>query len=106
MRGDDRDFSDLLAKLATTPSALVLAALEHGALRMLEITENDPRLDEETLGTALRDLDSAGLVARRVDPGPPLRVLYQLTERGAKLAPAFGILTKWIASEGSPYGRG
>ncbi len=102
---DDRGFSDLLAKLAAYPSSLILAALEPGALRMSEFTENDPRLDEETLATALRDLDAAGLVARRVDPGPPLRVLYQLTERGEKLAPALGILTKWIASEGSTQGR-
>jgi DNA-binding HxlR family transcriptional regulator len=106
MRGDDRAFSDLLTKLAASPSSLVLAALEHGALRMSELTENDARLDEETLTAALRDLDAAALVARRVDPGPPLRVLYQLTERGAQLAPALGILTKWIASEGSPSGRG
>jgi len=100
MRGDDRGFSDLLAKLATTPSALVLAALEHGALRMLEITENDPRLDEETLGTALRDLDAAGLVARRVDPGPPLRVLYELTAAGEALRPAIRALVDWTRRDG------
>jgi DNA-binding HxlR family transcriptional regulator len=105
MRGEDRAFSDHLVKLAAHPSSRILAALEHGALRMTELTENDARLDEETLASALRELDAAGLVARRVDPGPPLRVLYQLTERGERLAPALGILTKWIASEGPTSGR-
>jgi len=106
MSSENRGFSELLATLATYPSSRILAALEHGALRMAEFAENDPRLDEETLASALRELDAAGLVARRVDPGPPLRVLYQLTERGESLAPALGILTKWIASEGSANGRG
>jgi DNA-binding HxlR family transcriptional regulator len=98
MPSEDRGLAAALAKIATHPSALVLAALAGGALRMTELTAGVPTIDEGTLSDALRELDSAGLVARRVDPGPPLRVLYELTERGSKIAPALAILTTWDRS--------
>jgi DNA-binding HxlR family transcriptional regulator len=99
MASEDHAFSAVLARIAAHPSAQVLAALELGALRMSELVSRDPSIDEESVGATLRELDAAGLVARRVDPGPPLRVLYELTERGAKLAPALGILMKWVSEK-------
>jgi DNA-binding HxlR family transcriptional regulator len=44
----------------------------------------------------LRELDAEQYVVRRVDPGPPLRVLYELTERGASIAPALGTIAVWV----------
>ena len=99
MPNEDHGLAAVLAKIGNHPSALVLAALVGGALRMSELVAENATLDEAKIGSALRELDASGLVARRVDPGPPLRVLYVLTERGAKIAPALGILTKWISTE-------
>ena len=54
-------------------------------------------MPEETVSTALRELDGDGLVVRRVDSGPPLRVLYGLTPRGSELAPSLHVLSAWAA---------
>jgi DNA-binding HxlR family transcriptional regulator len=47
------------------------------------------------LSAGLRELDADGLVVRRVDPGPPLRVLYELTAAGIELGPALRALATW-----------
>ena len=39
--------------------------------------------------------DFAGLVAREVQPGPPIASVYQLTREGAALRPALMALVEW-----------
>ncbi len=91
-------FAEALGRLGSHPSIIVLASLESGPQRLSELTSESAGIDEETLSASLRELDDEGLVARRVDPGPPLRVLYALTERGAEIAPALVHLAKWVES--------
>jgi DNA-binding HxlR family transcriptional regulator len=35
------------------------------------------------------ELQAAGLVSRRVDPGPPITAVYSLTAEGERLSPLF-----------------
>ena len=101
MSREDRSagtFAEALLALGSHPSIIVLAALEGGPQRLSELGTDNAAVDEETLSAALRELDNEGLVARRVDPGPPLRVLYELTQRGAEIAPALVKLSQWIAT--------
>lgn len=95
-RGRLEPFAQILRKLSGLPSAIVLAGLGEGARRLTEILEENDTLDEALLSDALRELDAAGLVTRRVEPGPPLRVLYAVTEEGARIAPAIRALTDWV----------
>jgi DNA-binding HxlR family transcriptional regulator len=47
------------------------------------------------LSDRLGALTSAGLVARRVDEGPPVSVRYELTEAGRALLPALEQISRW-----------
>jgi DNA-binding HxlR family transcriptional regulator len=88
-------FIAALTKMARDPNASVLCALDAGARRQLELLAEIDSLNEATLGDCLRELDAEHLVSRRVDPGPPLRVLYQLTPLGSALAAALKALRDW-----------
>lgn len=47
------------------------------------------------LSKRLRELESAGIVARKVYPQLPLRVEYQLTESGQSLMSLLRAMTEW-----------
>jgi DNA-binding HxlR family transcriptional regulator len=90
-------FVNALAALARHPNAAVICALADGACRQAELVANAGGLNEATLGVSLRELDGDGFVSRRVDPGPPLRVLYELTPLGATLAISLRALREWAS---------
>jgi DNA-binding HxlR family transcriptional regulator len=52
-------------------------------------------MSDRLLSQRLRELESAGLVERHVESGPPTRVSYSLTEKGADLDPALRELREW-----------
>ncbi|WP_092806397.1 winged helix-turn-helix transcriptional regulator [Klenkia marina] len=52
-------------------------------------------ISDATLTDRLAELTEAGLVARTVDPGPPVTVSYGLTEDGFALSPALEALVTW-----------
>ncbi|MBD5654123.1 MAG: winged helix-turn-helix transcriptional regulator [Candidatus Eremiobacteraeota bacterium] len=93
--GDPRRFIVMLAKIGNHVDTALLRSLTEGARRFNEIAADLPAFDEEEIGSGLRELDADGLVARRVDPGPPLRVLYLLTPLGLELAPALRTMADW-----------
>ena len=80
---------------------LVLLTLhEGGVLRFGELVRAVPGgISERMLSAALRDLEGAGLVARRVYPEVPPRVEYALTELGYSLKPVLDAMQAW----GSDY---
>jgi len=94
---DDPRFIVSLAKLARHPNAAVLCSLDAGPRRQNEMLAEFGNLT--TLSASLRELDGDQLVARRVDPGPPLRVLYELTPRGSSLASALKALRDWASRQ-------
>ncbi|GAC1306994.1 MAG: hypothetical protein NVS2B3_00630 [Vulcanimicrobiaceae bacterium] len=87
--GQPKSFVTALLELGHHPNMRIVRELVDGPRRYNEILQAIPDLAEPLVGTNLRELDGAGLVARRVDPGPPLRVLYELTALGRELAPSF-----------------
>lgn len=54
-----------------------------------------PGISERVLSDRLAELAAAGLVVRDVDGGPPLRVSYRLTAKGAALEPSLRELGDW-----------
>lgn len=78
----------------------ILSRLHGGQLRFNDMLASFPTVGEDGINNSLRELDSAGLVIRRVEPGPPLRVLYALTATGERLAPALESLAAWAEEAG------
>ena len=65
----------------------ILYAALTGALRFNEFAEAVAGISPRMLSERLRDLEGAGLVARKVIPSSPPTVEYRLTEKGRRLAP-------------------
>ena len=75
--------------------AILAVLLEGGPMRFGEIGAAVPDLSDRLLSERLKDLEARGMVRRELDPGPPPRATYTLTEMGAGLGPALGALKAW-----------
>lgn len=73
----------------------IVCALTEQPLRFGELGKAVPGLSDRLLSQRLRELEEAGVVAREVEPGSPVRVTYSLTEKGAELRPAIRELRAW-----------
>jgi DNA-binding HxlR family transcriptional regulator len=71
---------------------MILTALQAGRRRFGELAESAPGLGTKVLSARLKDLESRGLIERRVESGPPVRVAYELTRQGR----AFGHVAQAI----------
>jgi DNA-binding HxlR family transcriptional regulator len=63
--------------------------------RFSELERAVPGLTNPVMADRLRGLQDAGLVARQVDPGPPIRGNYALTTDGEALRPILTALRSW-----------
>jgi DNA-binding HxlR family transcriptional regulator len=75
--------------------AIIAVLLTREPLRFSDIAACVPDLSDRLLSERVKELEQRGLVERRVDPGPPVRVRYALTPMGRDLAPAVGELHAW-----------
>jgi DNA-binding HxlR family transcriptional regulator len=75
--------------------AIVAVLIEAGPLRFSELAHAVPPMSDRLLSERLRDLEARGVVARDVQPGPPVRVTYALTAMGRSLEPALAELRSW-----------
>jgi DNA-binding HxlR family transcriptional regulator len=75
--------------------AIVAVLIDHGPLRFSEIAQAVPELSDRLLSERMKELEARGLVARNVEPGPPVRVTYELTAMGHELQPALDELRSW-----------
>ncbi len=73
----------------------IIRALCGGPRRFNELLATIPGLSDRLLTERLRELEREGVVRREVSPGPPVRVAYALTERGAELEPTIRALAEW-----------
>jgi DNA-binding HxlR family transcriptional regulator len=73
----------------------ILSILMRGPVRFHSLVSAVPGMSERLCADRLRELETAGLVSRRVLPGPPVGVEYTLTEAGRDLNEALGALGKW-----------
>ncbi|WP_075033393.1 winged helix-turn-helix transcriptional regulator [Streptomyces mirabilis] len=85
-------------------TGLVVAVLLPHPAHFADLRRAIPGISERMLSDRLTELGAAGLIVREVDEGPPLRVVYGLTEAGAALQPALAELGTWAEKHlpGSP----
>ncbi|AUX47775.1 hypothetical protein SOCE26_092990 [Sorangium cellulosum] len=103
------NFQAAMEVLAKPWNGLIIATLEGGALRFGEIGERLDTISDRMLSSRLKDLEALGLVVRRVLPGPPVRVEYELTEAGRGFHDVATAISKWgelLAAATSPRGGG
>ena len=101
-------FQTAMDVLAKPWNGLVIATLEEGPLRFSEIGDRLRAIGDRMLSLRLKELESIGLVSRKVISGPPLRVEYELTEAGrgfrtvAEAIGAWGATLSGVPSVGCP----
>src|SRR5437763_95534 len=83
-------------------SLLVVRELLHGPLRYTDLAERLPGIGTNVLASRLRDLETGGVVARRMLPPPAASRVYELTEYGRGLRPVMRELARWGARSLGP----
>jgi len=82
--------------LARPWNGLVMALLEEaGSLRFSELRERIEAMGDRMLSARLKELEARGLVERTVDPGPPVKVTYALSELGRGFGDVHRALGRW-----------
>lgn len=76
-------------------TGLLLNALMQGPQRFCELTALVEGLSDRVLSDRLRELEAEGVVQRIVYPQIPVRVEYQLTEKGHALKPVVDAIHIW-----------
>ena len=75
--------------------AILYVLLAGGRMRFSEIAQAVPDLSDRLLSERMKELEARGIVCRHVEEGAPVKVFYELTERGRQLAPAMQELKAW-----------
>ena len=74
---------------------LILRDLLPGTKRFGELKKSIENVSQKVLTAQLRDMESNGLINRRVYPEVPPRVEYSLTELGQSLKPILDAMRDW-----------
>ena len=74
---------------------LILRDLMNGTMRFGELKKSIGQVSQKVLTAQLRDMESKGLVTRKVYAEVPPRVEYTLTETGYSLKPVLDALGAW-----------
>ena len=73
----------------------VIQLLLNGRMRFAELRDAIPDISDRMLSERLRELEAEGILERIVVPETPVRVEYELTEKGRALEQALASLGKW-----------
>ena len=76
----------------------ILFVLMDGPARFSEVKQLVPDLSDRLLSERMKELESEGIVRRRVVDETPVRVEYALTVKGEALEPAVRALKVWARS--------
>ena len=88
---------ELLGKRWT---GLIIRTLLSGKKRFSEISEAIPNLSARMLTERFKELEKEGIVIRRVYPETPVRIEYELSEKGRDLQVVMDEIQKWAEKWG------
>ena len=76
-------------------SGALIRVLLGGRLRYSDLKAVVPDISDRMLSERLKELEAEGIVTRIVTPDTPVRVEYELTEKGRALASAVNAIGAW-----------
>ena len=74
---------------------IIVYNLLDGPCRFNELLAKIPNISDRLLADRLRELEASGIVTREVQPGPPVRVVYELTDAGRSLSDVIQVVRQW-----------
>lgn len=75
----------------------ILYAMSTGAKRFCDLRSGVPGMSDRLLSARLKELEQSGLVSRTVHDSTPVRVDYELTEKGLSLTPIMESISDWAS---------
>jgi len=84
--------AELLGKKWT---GLIVRVLMGGPKRFKDMKEQIPDMSDKMLTDRMKELESSGLVKRTVYPEMPVRIEYELTEKGRDLEDVIMSIQNW-----------
>ena len=78
-------------------SGAVIRLLVEGRLRYSDLKTAIPDISDRMLSERLKELEGAGIVRRLVSTQAPVRVEYELTEKGRALEAPLCALSEWAS---------
>jgi DNA-binding HxlR family transcriptional regulator len=90
-------FQTAIDTLGRPWTAQILNVLQDGPLRFCGIGDRLPAMGDKVLSARLKELEGRGLLTRNVDPGPPVKVAYELTELGRSFNKVAKAIHTWGA---------
>lgn len=76
-------------------NGLIIRVLLNGPCRFKDISEMIPGMSDRMLSERFKEMEAAGILVRRVYPETPVRIEYELTDKGKALKPVMDELHKW-----------
>jgi len=76
-------------------TGLIIRVLMNGPARFKNISKIIPNLSDRLLSERFKELEEAEIVRRNVYPETPVRIEYELTEKGRSLKPMMDECEKW-----------
>ena len=83
---------ELLGKRWT---GLIIRTLLSGQKRFSDIADAIPNMSSRMLTERFKELESEGIITRKVYPEVPVRIEYELTEKGRELKVVMDEIQKW-----------
>jgi DNA-binding HxlR family transcriptional regulator len=83
---------ELLGKRWT---GLIIRVLLSGPKRFKDISDLIPSMSDRMLSERFKELEVAGIIIRHVYPETPVRIEYELTDKGMGLESSMDELQKW-----------
>jgi len=75
----------------------ILRAMMSGVNRFSDLSAIIPGLSDKMLSERLKELESQGIITRKVIPETPVRIEYELTRKGRDLESVVHALADWTS---------
>ncbi len=76
-------------------NGLIIQSLMSGPKRFKDISNLIPMMSDKMLSERMKDLEASGILIRQVYPETPVRIEYELTEKGRALKPVMEQIQNW-----------
>lgn len=88
-------FENAFELLGKRWTGLIIRTLLSGQKRFSEIAEAIPNMSARMLTERFKELEKEGIIIRKVYPETPVRIEYELTEKGIELQAVMDAIQKW-----------
>lgn len=88
-------FEDAFELLGKRWTGLIIRTLLNGQKRFTDISASIPNMSARMLTERFKELEHEGIVLRKVYPETPVRIEYELTEKGKALEAVMDEIQNW-----------